>query len=159
MGRKFKVRYREHINAIRTNKQQNSKYAQHMVETGHAYDTVTELINALPGNSSVNMVQHATIDGAVFCVIRAQQRWKNGVMQPASMKAVTSSTIETVFSVGSVQSAYKRSECRRKFSSEQLRDSSKLEEYSKQAVSLRSREEYKKSACEDLKTLLCAVAQ
>jgi hypothetical protein len=29
---------------------------------------VTDLINALPGNSSVNMVQHATIDEAVFSV-------------------------------------------------------------------------------------------
>jgi hypothetical protein len=27
---------------------------------------VTDLINALPGNSSVNKVQHATIDEAVF---------------------------------------------------------------------------------------------
>jgi hypothetical protein len=27
---------------------------------------VTDLMNALPGNSSVNMVQHATIDEAVF---------------------------------------------------------------------------------------------
>jgi hypothetical protein len=29
---------------------------------------VTDLINALPGNSSVNTVQHATIDEAVFSV-------------------------------------------------------------------------------------------
>jgi hypothetical protein len=29
-------------------------------------DTVTGFINALPGNSSVNTVQHATIDEAVF---------------------------------------------------------------------------------------------
>jgi hypothetical protein len=27
---------------------------------------VTELTNALPGNSFVNMVQHAAIDGSVF---------------------------------------------------------------------------------------------
>jgi hypothetical protein len=27
---------------------------------------VTDLMNALPGNSSVNKVQHATIDEAVF---------------------------------------------------------------------------------------------
>jgi hypothetical protein len=32
---------------------------------------VTNLINALPGNSSVNMVQHATIDEAVFSVLSA----------------------------------------------------------------------------------------
>jgi hypothetical protein len=46
--------------------------------------TVTDLINALPGNSSVNMVQHATVDEAVFCVFRAEQQWNNGVMQPIS---------------------------------------------------------------------------
>jgi hypothetical protein len=31
-------------------------------------------MNALPGNSYVNTVQHATIDEAVFYVIRAEQR-------------------------------------------------------------------------------------
>jgi hypothetical protein len=30
------------------------------------YYTVTDFINALPGNSSVNKVQHATIEEAVF---------------------------------------------------------------------------------------------
>jgi hypothetical protein len=52
--------------------------------------------------------------------VRAEQRWNNGVMQPVSKQwlgkhtstlVVTSATIETVFSVGSVQSAYKRSVC------------------------------------------------
>jgi hypothetical protein len=42
------------------------------------------LINALPGNSSGNTVQHATIDEAVFYVARVEQRWNNGVMQPVS---------------------------------------------------------------------------
>jgi hypothetical protein len=31
-------------------------------------DSVTDLINALPGSSAVNTVQHATIEGAVFSV-------------------------------------------------------------------------------------------
>jgi hypothetical protein len=31
-------------------------------------NTVTDLINALPGNSFVNTVQHATIEEAVFSV-------------------------------------------------------------------------------------------
>jgi hypothetical protein len=44
------------------------------------------------------------------------------------MKAVTSSAIEAVFSVGSMHSAYKGSECRGKISSGQLRVSRKLEE-------------------------------
>jgi hypothetical protein len=33
---------------------------------------LTDLINALPGNSSVNTVQHATIDEAVFSMSSAQ---------------------------------------------------------------------------------------
>jgi hypothetical protein len=32
------------------------------------YDTVTDLINALPGNRSGNTVQHSTIEEAVFSV-------------------------------------------------------------------------------------------
>jgi hypothetical protein len=31
-------------------------------------NNITDLINALPGNSSVNMVQHATMEEAVFSV-------------------------------------------------------------------------------------------
>jgi hypothetical protein len=34
----------------------------------HGSNTVTDLIKALPGNSSVNTVQHATIEEAVFSV-------------------------------------------------------------------------------------------
>jgi hypothetical protein len=34
-------------------------------------DTVTDLINALPGNSSVNTVQHTTIDETVFSMSSA----------------------------------------------------------------------------------------
>jgi hypothetical protein len=50
---------------------------------------VTDLINALPGNSSVNTVQRATMEEPIF------------------FYAVMSPTIQKVFSVGSVQSAYK----------------------------------------------------
>jgi hypothetical protein len=45
---------------------------------------VTDLINALPGNSSVNTAQHAAVDEAVFSGVRAEQRWNNGGMQPVS---------------------------------------------------------------------------
>jgi hypothetical protein len=42
------------------------------IGTGHlpnkVYSVATDLINALPGNSSVNKVQHATIEEAVFSV-------------------------------------------------------------------------------------------
>jgi hypothetical protein len=41
-------------------------------------------MNALPGNNSVNTVQHAARDEDVFYVVRAEQRWNNGVMQPVS---------------------------------------------------------------------------
>jgi hypothetical protein len=36
-------------------------------------DAVTDLINALPGNSSVNTVKHATIDEAVFSMLSASR--------------------------------------------------------------------------------------
>jgi hypothetical protein len=54
---------------------------------------VTDLINALPGNSSVNMVQHATIDEAFFFyVVCVEQRWNNGVMQPISKQRLSKHT-------------------------------------------------------------------
>jgi hypothetical protein len=45
---------------------------------------VTDLINVLPGNNSINTVQSATIDEAIFLVVRAEQRWKKRVMQLVS---------------------------------------------------------------------------
>jgi hypothetical protein len=45
-GRTFRVRYREHINSIRTNKQ-NSKFAQHILETGYNYDTIGQIMKIL----------------------------------------------------------------------------------------------------------------
>jgi hypothetical protein len=38
------------------------------------YNTVTDLINVMPGNSSVNTVQHATIEEAVFSVSAVTSR-------------------------------------------------------------------------------------
>jgi hypothetical protein len=35
---------------------------------------VRDMINTLPGSRSINTVQHATIDEAVFYVLRAEQR-------------------------------------------------------------------------------------
>jgi hypothetical protein len=46
--------------------------------------TVTDLINELPGNTSVNMVQHATLDEAVSYVIRATPSAGNGPMNSQS---------------------------------------------------------------------------
>jgi hypothetical protein len=41
----------------------------------HVNSIVTDLVNAFPGNSSVNTAQHATIDKAVFlCRLRYAQR-------------------------------------------------------------------------------------
>jgi hypothetical protein len=48
----------------------------------HDNHIVTGIINALPGNSFVNTVQHATIDEALFYVVRTEQRWNNGVCNP-----------------------------------------------------------------------------
>jgi hypothetical protein len=45
-GRTFKVRYRDHIQAIRTNKR-TSKYAQHILDTGHAYGTIEETMDII----------------------------------------------------------------------------------------------------------------
>jgi hypothetical protein len=44
-GRNFKTRYKEHIHAIHTNK--TSKYAQHILETGHTYGTIEDTLNIL----------------------------------------------------------------------------------------------------------------
>jgi hypothetical protein len=46
------------------------------------------LFNVLPGNSSVNTVQHATIDEAVFSMSSAQSSGGNGVMWPVSKQRV-----------------------------------------------------------------------
>lgn len=40
-GRTFKDRYREHIQATRTNRH-TSKYAQHILDTGHEYGPIEE---------------------------------------------------------------------------------------------------------------------
>jgi hypothetical protein len=39
-GCPFKVCYREHINAIRTNKHHNSKFAKYILETGHTHNAM-----------------------------------------------------------------------------------------------------------------------
>jgi hypothetical protein len=46
-GRTFKACYREHINAIKTKKQQHSKFAQHILETTHTYDTIDRTMKML----------------------------------------------------------------------------------------------------------------
>jgi hypothetical protein len=42
----FRVRYKEHIHAIRSNKT-TSRYAQHILETGHTYGTIENTLNTL----------------------------------------------------------------------------------------------------------------
>jgi hypothetical protein len=42
----FKDRYREHIQAIRTNKL-TSRYAQHIFDTGHTYGTIEETMEIM----------------------------------------------------------------------------------------------------------------
>jgi hypothetical protein len=104
-------------------------------------NTVTDLINALPGNSSVNTIQHATIEEAVFSVDPTS----------APIDWLDSDHVICVY-----YDAYPFRGCISKsdrIRSRQLRKSSsrgRRTRTNKQAVSLRSTEEYKKSACEDL---------
>jgi hypothetical protein len=44
--RNFRIRYKEHIHAIRSNKT-ISKYAQHILETEHTYGTLENTLNIL----------------------------------------------------------------------------------------------------------------
>jgi hypothetical protein len=68
-------------------------------------NSVTDLTNALLGNSPVHIFQHTPRNNGGTCVFYV----------------VTSPTIETVFSMGPVQSAYKRSEFTSQLISGQLR--------------------------------------
>jgi hypothetical protein len=43
-------------------------------DTNTVKDNVTDLIKALPGNSSVNTVHYATIGSCVFYVVRAKEQ-------------------------------------------------------------------------------------
>jgi hypothetical protein len=45
-GRNFRTRFKEHIHAIKTNKT-TSKYAQHILETGHIYGKIEDTLNIL----------------------------------------------------------------------------------------------------------------
>jgi hypothetical protein len=105
------------------------------------------LINALPGNSSVNTVQEATIEKVVFSVDPTD----------APIDWLKSDQVTCVFcdacpSRGYISKSPGFRAVRVAVVAEARKqvDSRKLEEYSKQAVSWRSREEYRKSACEDL---------
>jgi hypothetical protein len=44
------------------------------LEDGSDHNIVTDFINALPGNSSVNTVQHVTVEEAVFSVSAVMSR-------------------------------------------------------------------------------------
>jgi hypothetical protein len=58
-------------------------------------DVVTDLINALPGNSSVNTVKHATIDEDVFSMLSAP---RSSLLTDQSTRSLT----RNVFSLWSV---------------------------------------------------------
>jgi hypothetical protein len=45
-GRNFKTRYKEHIHAIRSNNT-SSKYAEHILETGHAYGKIEDTLSVM----------------------------------------------------------------------------------------------------------------
>jgi hypothetical protein len=45
-GRTFKIRYKEHIQAIRNNNS-NSRYSNHILNTCHTYGTITDTIDII----------------------------------------------------------------------------------------------------------------
>jgi hypothetical protein len=45
-GRAFHTRYKEHIQAIRSNNG-NSGYSNHILNTGHTYKNITDTINVI----------------------------------------------------------------------------------------------------------------
>jgi hypothetical protein len=45
-NRTFKAHYKEHLQAIRTNKH-NSGFAQHILDTGHIYDSINQTMEVL----------------------------------------------------------------------------------------------------------------
>jgi hypothetical protein len=144
--RTITVSWEEHL-ALRSKskrKMNNVKLHNKELYTLHSlYNIVTDLINALPDNSSINMAQHATIEEAVF-----------------SVSAVTSHSggwwsCDTCFlwcvSVSRLykwQNSFASGKCQ--FSVGDTRSYGKFVD----------EEEYKKSACEDLtcdlKTLCCS---
>jgi hypothetical protein len=46
-GRPFRERCREHINALRANEHYNSKFAEHILETRHVYNTIDQTMEIL----------------------------------------------------------------------------------------------------------------
>jgi hypothetical protein len=64
---------RKHISKLLSNFDISSRWYAKITKPNYFkivtyYFIVTNLINALPGNSSVNTVQHATVEEAVFSV-------------------------------------------------------------------------------------------
>jgi hypothetical protein len=57
--RTFKYRYREHIQAIRTNRH-TSKYAQHILDTGHSYGTMEETMDIIKTTNKEHL--HNTLE-------------------------------------------------------------------------------------------------
>jgi hypothetical protein len=43
-------------------------------DTNTVKDNVTDLVKALPGNSSVNTIHYATIGGCVFYIVRVKKQ-------------------------------------------------------------------------------------
>jgi hypothetical protein len=78
------------------------------------------LINALPGNRSVNTNRSNNRRETVFYVIRAEQKYGDtGSVLPSNAAVnMHSQQWETMFSVGSVEMSYLKDERRCQFSSE-----------------------------------------
>jgi hypothetical protein len=86
----------------------------------YTFHIVTDLINALPGNSSVNTKRDNHRRETLFYAVRAEQE-HGGIGSLLSGNAAVNmrpQEWETVFSVGSVQRSYLKDERRYEFSSE-----------------------------------------
>jgi hypothetical protein len=46
-GRTFNTRYKDHIHDIRSNNSNNSGYSNHILNTGHAYGTMTDTMDVI----------------------------------------------------------------------------------------------------------------
>jgi hypothetical protein len=56
-GRTFHTRYKEHIEAIRSNKG-NSEYPKHILNKGHTYGTATDTMDIIRQEKNENILIH-----------------------------------------------------------------------------------------------------
>jgi hypothetical protein len=53
-GRTLNIKYKEHIHAIRSSNS-NSGYSDHILNTGHTYGTITDIMDIIKTGRNVNI--------------------------------------------------------------------------------------------------------